>query len=85
MAEVEVEVGLWIRVAGQSFLIRTDPQGHPDIEALSEGPPLPDREAKKREAKALYEQITGRPYPYDHAATRQVLWDVLEAAIPRLP
>jgi len=81
----EVEVGLWIRVAGQSFLIRADPQGHPNIEALSEGARLPDREAKKTQAKALYEQITGRRYPHDHAATRQILWDVLEAAIPRLP
>jgi len=59
----EIEVGLWIRAEGQSFLIRADPQGHPDIEALSEGAALPDREAKKRQAKALYEQITGRPYP----------------------
>jgi len=81
----DVDVGLWIRAAGQSFLIRADPQGHPDIDSLSEGIALPDREAKKRQAKALYEQITGHPYPHDHAATRQVLWDVLEAAIPHLP
>jgi len=81
----EVEVGLWIRAEGQSFLLRADPQGHPDIDALSEGAALPDREAKKRQAKAIYEWITGRRYPHDHAATRQILWDVLEVAIPRLP
>jgi len=80
-----VEIGLWIRAEGQPFLIRADAQGHPDIDALSAGAALPDREAKKKQAKALYEKITGRRYPHDHAATRQILWDILEAAIPRLP
>jgi len=81
----DVEIGLWIRSDGQSFLLHADPQGHPEIDLLSEGASLTDREAKKKQARVLYEQITGRRYPHDHAAMRQILWDVLEVAIPRLP
>jgi hypothetical protein len=80
-----MEVGLWLSTEAGTYVIKKDGQGHPDVVSLAGAEPLPDREAKKIAVKRAYEQLTGRPYPHDHAATRQVLWDFLEVAIKYLP
>ena len=80
-----LEVGLWVGTETGGFIIKKDAQGHPDLVSLSDGVSVWDREDKKREAKRFYAEITGRPYPHDHAAMRQVLWDFLEVAIKHLP
>ncbi len=80
-----MEVGLWFPTETGAYVIKKDAQGHPDVVPLAGAEPLADREAKKVVIKRAYEQLTGRPYPHDHAATRQVLWDFLEVAIKYLP
>ncbi|HEY5599309.1 MAG TPA: hypothetical protein VIK48_01350 [Candidatus Manganitrophaceae bacterium] len=82
--EKMIEIGLWARTEeGETFLIKKDPNGYPDLSSPDR--PLPDVQAKKEKARALYHALTGRNYPHPHATTRQVLWDFLEAAIERLP
>jgi hypothetical protein len=80
-----IEIGLWIRTPqGDTFLIKKDPNGYPDLTSLAE-PPLADIHEKKEKGKELYENLTGKKYPHPHATTRQVLWDFLEVAIQQLP
>ncbi len=80
------EIGLWVRTSqGETFLIKKDPNGYPDLASLSGELPLADIQAKKEKGKELYENLTGKKYPHAHATTRQVLWDFLEVAIQQLP
>lgn len=80
-----VEIGLWIQTAeGETFLIKKDPNGYPDLTSPS-GYALSDSKTKKEKAKELYQILTGKSYPHAHATTRQVLWDFLEVAIQQLP
>ncbi len=81
-----MQVGLWIRTEQEeTYLIKKDANGYPDLSALSSSLKLEDYKAKKEKGKALYEELTGTHYPHPHATTRQVLWDFLEAAIKQLP
>jgi hypothetical protein len=80
-----IEIGLWIQTAqGETFLIKKDPNGYPDLVPLSSNSPI-DIKVKKERVKELYEGLTGKSYPHAHATTRQVLWDFLEIAIQQLP
>jgi|GEM_PF-1686274 len=82
------EIGLLIQVSdSESFLIKKDPNGYPDILLVSynHSPEVSLTKTKKETAALLYEKLTGRPYPHPHATTRQVLWDFLEVAIGSLP
>lgn len=79
-----IEIGLWIRTdQGETFLIKKDPNGYPDITSFDS--PLNGIQIKKEKARMLYEALTGISYPHAHATTRQALWDFLEAAIKQLP
>ena len=81
-----IEIGLWIKTPqGETFLIKKDPNGYPDLASLSADSPLADIQAKKEKGKELYESVTGKKYPHPHATSRQVLWDFLEVAIQQLP
>lgn len=79
-----VEVGLWIQISErEAFLIKKDPHGYPDLFPLE---PVPmGRDEKKEKVRTLYKGLTGKNYSHPHATTRQLLWDLLEAAIPQLP
>ena len=82
------EIGLWIQISDdESFLIKKDPNGYPDILPVS-SQHLPENSltrTKKETAVLLYEKLTGRPYCHPHATTRQAIWDFLEVAIVSLP
>jgi hypothetical protein len=81
-----MQVGLWVQTKEEeTYLIKKDANGYPDISALSSPLKLDDIKAKKEKGKVLYEELTGTNYPHPHATTRQVLWDFLEAAIKQLP
>ncbi len=82
------EIGLWIHTAqDEVFLIRKDVQGYPCLMRMRDGTliSVSDRQEIKQLATSLYAQVTGIPYPHAHAATRQMLWDLLEAAVKQLP
>lgn len=82
-----IEVGLWIKSEeGESFLIKKDSNGYPDLIApFSNNSPLKDYKTKKEKCKTFYESLTRKKYPHQNATTRQVLWDFLEVAIRHLP
>jgi hypothetical protein len=77
-----MKIGLMLETERASFLICKDPNGYPDLVCLSGVPP---QETKKESAKQLYLELTGTSYPLSGATTRQVLWDLLEAALKQLP
>jgi hypothetical protein len=39
---------------------------------------------KKAKIRFLYENLTGHPHPHAHATSRQLMWDLIEAATKRL-
>lgn len=79
-----VEVGLWVQISGrEAFLIKKDPNGYPDLFPLDTVPM--GRDEKKEKVRGLYKELTGKSYSHTHATTRQLLWDLLEVAIPQLP
>jgi hypothetical protein len=80
-----IEVGLWVKTDQEEIVIKRDAGGHPDLAPLSDPQPFVDREAKKEKIRSFYQQLTGRPHPHPHAATRQLLWDFIEVALKRLP
>jgi len=81
-----VEVGLWIQTeAGEVFIVKKDPSGHPVLTVLQSPNPLETSEDKKSKLRALYVALTGRTHPHPHATSRQLMWDFLEAAIKQLP
>lgn len=81
-----IDVGMWFKTAaGETFLIKKDANGYPDLIHLDSDEPLEDVKAKKEKGKLLYETLTGKKYPHPNATTRQVLWDFLEIAIQKLP
>ena len=81
-----IEVSLSIQTeTGESYLIRKDSNGYPDLIALTKAHPLDGYQAKKTKGKALYENLTGKKYPHPNATTRQILWDLIEVAIKHLP
>lgn len=80
------EIGLWIKSdRGETYLIRKDPNGYPDLILLSESDASLGAKEKKSVCRALYLEITGKQYGHPNATTRQVLWDFLETAIEHLP
>ncbi len=80
------DVGMWFQSAsGETFLIKKDAHGYPDLIPLQLEKPLQGVKAKKEKGKILYEELTGKKYPHPNATTRQVLWDFLEIAIQKLP
>jgi len=86
MEQKQMQVGLWIQTENEeTYLIKKDANGYPDLSAFSSSLKLEDYKAKKEQGKMLYEELTGTQYPHSHATTRQVLWDFLEAAIKQLP
>lgn len=80
------KVGLWIQSkTGDTFLIKKDLNGYPDLISLSSKQSLRDAKEKKEKCKSFYEDLTGKKYSHPNATTRQVLWDFLEVAIHHLP
>ncbi len=80
------EVGLWIQSAqGDTFLIKKDANGYPDLIPLSSKLSFSNAKEKKETCKTFYEDLTGKKYAHPDATTRQVLWDFLEVAIHHLP
>jgi hypothetical protein len=81
-----VEIGLWIKTeAGETFLIKKDPLGHPVFSATDLSTPLETIADQKVKLRDLYEGLTGHPHPHAHATSRQLMWDFLEAALKQLP
>ncbi|NOY83252.1 MAG: hypothetical protein GXO96_00255 [Nitrospirae bacterium] len=80
------DIGMWFQSeAGETFLIKKDANGYPDLIPLQGEKPLEGVKAKKEKGKSLYEELTGKKYPHENATSRQVLWDFLEIAIQKLP
>lgn len=80
------EVGLWIQSRkGDTFLIKKDTNGYPDLISLSSNQSLTNTKEKKEKCKSFYKDLTGKKYAHPDATTRQVLWDFLEVAIRHLP
>lgn len=80
------KIGLWLQSEnGNTYLIEKNPNGYPDLLALSPEKPIEDIKEKKALAKTFYKELTGTSYPHPDATSRQVLWDFLEAAIKHLP
>ncbi len=80
------EIGLWIQSReGETFLIKKDAHGYPDLVSLSPNPPVFKPNDKKEKCKSFYEDLTGKKYAHPDATSRQVLWDFLEVAIQHLP
>ncbi len=80
------KIGLWVQTeGGQSYLIEKNPNGYPDLRALSPEKPIDNIKEKRALAESFYKELTGTSYPHPHATSRQVLWDFLEAAIKHLP
>jgi len=80
------KVGLWIQTkTGDTFLIKKDSNGYPDLISLSSNKSLTDTKEKKEKCKSFYEDLTGKKYSHPNATSRQVLWDFLEVAIHYLP
>lgn len=77
-----MQIGLMLKTEGATYLIFKDPNGYPDLVCLS-GQALPG--TRKEGAQYLYRELTGNLYPLSQATTRQVLWDLLEAALKQLP
>ena len=76
-----MEVGLWIKdAAGLECVLVKDCRGYPSLRSLG-----PAACGEREEGIRLYQELTGNPYPHQEATRRQVLWDLLEAALPRLP
>lgn len=86
-----MKIGLWIQdSAGSEFLISKDSRGYPHLfrferrneffEEAETAVDIPIEEGKK-----IYQEITGKAYPFDHATSRQVLWDLIEASLKLLP
>jgi len=80
------QVGLWIQsLEGETFLIKKDANGYPDLVSLAPNPPALNTIDKKEKCKSFYEDLTGKKYAHPDATSRQVLWDFLEVAIQKLP
>jgi hypothetical protein len=77
-----MKISLMLETERASFLICKDPNGYPDLVFFSG---VPHQGTKKESAKQLYRELTGIAYPLSEATTRQVLWDLLEAALKQLP
>jgi hypothetical protein len=77
-----MQIGLMLKTEETTYLICKDPNGYPDLICLA-GPPFSG--SKKESAQRLYQELSGNPYPLPQATTRQVLWDLLEAALKQLP
>jgi len=81
-----LEIGMWFQTReGETFLIKKDANGYPDLVPLQAQNTLENIKTKKEKGKILYEELTGKKYPHPNATTRQVLWDFLEIAIQKLP
>ncbi len=80
------DLGMWFQSkTGETFLIKRDANGYPDLIPLQPENLLEGVKAKKEKGKMLYEELTGKKYPHENATSRQVLWDFLEIAIQKLP
>lgn len=86
-----MKIGLWIQnQAGEELLVIRDPGGYPRLipfkekERYFEDPRL-SLDLSPEEGRKIYQEVTGQPYPFGHATTRQVLWDLIEAALKHLP
>lgn len=81
-----IEVGLWVQISEQeTYLVKKDVNGYPDLIPLPTILPIKDRALKKEKIKEIYEKLTKKDYVHSHATTRQMLWDLIEAAIHLLP
>ena len=86
-----MKIGLWIQdSAGSAFLIAKDRGGYPRLiscrdQALFFGSEQGEPDLSSEEGKRLYQEVTGKPYPFSHATSRQVIWDLLEASLKFLP
>jgi hypothetical protein len=86
-----LKTGLWVQDSlGHEYLIAKDSMGYPHLVPFErkneffQGAPAP-LDLSVEEGKKIYQEITGKPYPFGHATTRQVLWDLIEAATKLLP
>ncbi len=81
-----IEIGMCLKTpSGETWLIKKDPNGYPDLIPIDPDTPLGGIKEKKEKGKLFYEELTGKKYPHSNATTRQVLWDFLEVAIQHLP
>ncbi|MBI1824511.1 MAG: hypothetical protein HY200_07235 [Nitrospirae bacterium] len=86
-----MKIGLWIQDStGNEFLICKDSRGYPHLISFhAKEVFFQERGAPQvlsiEEGKKLYQEMTGKAYPFGHATTRQVLWDLIEAALKQLP
>jgi len=86
-----MNVGLWIRDSSNSeFLISRDKHGYPRLIAFDQKDRFYENDQSIRdveigEGKRLYQEMTGKAYPFGHATSRQVLWDLIEASLKLLP
>ncbi len=80
------DIGMWFQSkTGETFLIKKDKNGYPDLISLQTDRVLEGVKAKKEQGKNLYAELTGKKYPHENATSRQILWDCLEMAIQKLP
>jgi hypothetical protein len=86
-----MKIGLWIQdSAGNEFLVSKDKNGYPRLisfqgrEHFFEEMSSP-QDLTLDEGKNLYREVTGKEYPFNHATTRQVIWDLIEASLKLLP
>ena len=86
-----MKIGLWIQNdSGEELLIIKDGGGYPRLlpylrkDQFFNNPKTPV-DLSLEEGKRVYEAVTGKAYPFVHATTRQVLWDLIEASLKQLP
>ena len=86
-----MKIGLWVQdSSGKEFLITKDSMAYPHLIQFSQkdlffGGSKEPLDLTLEEGKKIYQEVTGKAYPFGHATTRQVLWDLVEAAAKLLP
>ncbi|MHB8481518.1 MAG: hypothetical protein ACYDBV_02090 [Nitrospiria bacterium] len=86
-----MKIGLWVQdSSGKEFLITKDLMGYPHLVDFTQKALFFEGsnellDLSLEEGKRIYQEVTGKVYPFGHATTRQVLWDLVEAGIKLLP
>ncbi|MFI5303177.1 MAG: hypothetical protein ACHQYP_00155 [Nitrospiria bacterium] len=71
-------------------MISKDARGYPHLIHFSQKKGFFDEKNEPldlpiEDGKKLYLEMTGKAYPFNHATSRQVLWDLIEASLKLLP
>jgi hypothetical protein len=86
-----MKIGLWIQdSSGNEYLVSKDSPGYPRLISFSQKENFFDNQKEPldlsiEEGKRLYQEVTGNLYPFNHATSRQVIWDLIEASLKLLP